>query len=77
MNSSSSYFLWSELKTFSFPHRGTINKVCVLFLQGEVLFKNWESIFSNHVLPAGIPLYSFDGRDVMSDPFWSVNYPNS
>lgn len=42
----------------------------VVNLRGEVLFKSWESIFSNHLLPPGIPLYSFDGRDVMSDPFW-------
>lgn len=39
-------------------------------LRGDVLFKSWKSIFSNHLLPPGVPLYSFDGRDVMSDPFW-------
>uniref|UniRef100_A0AAY5EEC5 Thrombospondin-like N-terminal domain-containing protein n=1 Tax=Electrophorus electricus TaxID=8005 RepID=A0AAY5EEC5_ELEEL len=49
------------------PYRSTLP---IVNLRGEVLFKNWESIFSNHILPPGIPLYSFDGRDVMSDPFW-------
>lgn len=42
----------------------------IVNLRGEVLFKNWDSIFSSHLLPSSIPLYSFDGRDVMSDPFW-------
>lgn len=42
----------------------------IVNLRGEVLFKNWHSIFSSHLLPPGVPLYSFDGRDVMSDPFW-------
>ncbi|XP_076827459.1 uncharacterized protein col15a1a isoform X2 [Brachyhypopomus gauderio] len=49
------------------PYRSSLP---IVNLRGEVLFKNWESIFSSHVLPPGIPLYSFDGRDVMSDPFW-------
>uniref|UniRef100_A0A3B1ICI2 Collagenase NC10/endostatin domain-containing protein n=1 Tax=Astyanax mexicanus TaxID=7994 RepID=A0A3B1ICI2_ASTMX len=49
------------------PYRTSIP---IVNLRGEILFKNWESIFSNHLLPSGIPLYSFDGRDVMSDPFW-------
>lgn len=42
----------------------------IVNLRGEVLFKSWDSIFSSHLLPPGVPLYSFDGRDVMSDPFW-------
>ncbi len=42
----------------------------IVNLRGEVLFKNWDSIFSSHLLPPSVPLYSFDGRDVMSDPFW-------
>lgn len=42
----------------------------IVNLRGELLFKNWDSIFSDHLLPPGVPLYSFDGRDVLSDPFW-------
>ncbi|XP_016298770.1 collagen alpha-1(XVIII) chain-like isoform X3 [Sinocyclocheilus anshuiensis] len=42
----------------------------IVNLRGELLFKNWDSIFSSPLLPPGVPLYSFDGRDVMSDPFW-------
>ncbi|KAL2085368.1 hypothetical protein ACEWY4_018688 [Coilia grayii] len=43
----------------------------IVNLRGEVLFDNYEHIFTkNSALPHGIPLFSFDGRDVMSDPFW-------
>lgn len=38
------------------------------------MFRNWRSIFSGDGGPvnARIPIYSFDGRDVLADPFWSV-----
>ncbi|XP_041924225.1 collagen alpha-1(XVIII) chain isoform X1 [Alosa sapidissima] len=43
----------------------------IVNLRGEVLFDNYEHIFTkSSALPRGIPLFSFDGRDVMSDPFW-------
>lgn len=46
---------------------------CVFF-QGDILFRNWRAIFSGDGVPinARIPIYSFDGRDVLADPFWSV-----
>ena len=39
------------------------------------MFRNWRSIFTGDGGPisARIPIYSFDGRDVLADPFWSVN----
>lgn len=38
------------------------------------MFRNWRSIFNGHggPLSARVPIYSFDGRDVLADPFWSV-----
>lgn len=38
------------------------------------MFRNWRSIFNGSGGPIGarIPIYSFDGRDVLADPFWSV-----
>ncbi|KAK2859717.1 hypothetical protein Q5P01_004337 [Channa striata] len=41
-------------------------------LRGDVMFRNWRSIFNGNggVINAGIPIYSFDGRDVLADPFW-------
>lgn len=38
------------------------------------MFRNWRSIFSGDggkINPTS-PIYSFDGRDVLADPFWSV-----
>uniref|UniRef100_A0A8C5GKJ3 Collagenase NC10/endostatin domain-containing protein n=2 Tax=Gouania willdenowi TaxID=441366 RepID=A0A8C5GKJ3_GOUWI len=41
-------------------------------LRGDVMFRSWRSIFSGSGAPinARIPIYSFDGRDVLADPFW-------
>ncbi|XP_049912273.1 collagen alpha-1(XVIII) chain-like isoform X2 [Epinephelus moara] len=41
-------------------------------LRGDVMFRNWRSIFNGDggPLDARIPIYSFDGRDVLADPFW-------
>lgn len=41
-------------------------------LRGDVMFRNWRSIFSGNGGPVNprIPIYSFDGRDVLADPFW-------
>ncbi|XP_035474749.2 collagen alpha-1(XVIII) chain isoform X2 [Scophthalmus maximus] len=41
-------------------------------LRGDVMFRNWRSIFSGDGGPVNsrIPIYSFDGRDVLADPFW-------
>lgn len=43
------------------------------------MFRNWRSIFNGDGGPinARIPIYSFDGRDVLADPFWSVNLIDS
>uniref|UniRef100_A0AAV2L189 Uncharacterized protein n=1 Tax=Knipowitschia caucasica TaxID=637954 RepID=A0AAV2L189_KNICA len=41
-------------------------------LRGDILFRSWRSIFSGDRAPINtrIPIYSFDGRDVLADPFW-------
>ncbi|XP_061661764.1 collagen alpha-1(XVIII) chain-like [Syngnathoides biaculeatus] len=41
-------------------------------LRGDVLFPNWRSVFNGQggALDSRIPIYSFDGRDVLADPFW-------
>lgn len=38
------------------------------------MFRNWRAIFSGDggMINSKIPIYSFDGRDVLADPFWSV-----
>jgi len=39
------------------------------------MFRNWRSIFSGNGAPINprISIYSFDGRDVLTDPFWYIN----
>ncbi|KAM3859541.1 uncharacterized protein ACN63O_016073 [Diretmus argenteus] len=41
-------------------------------LRGDVMFRNWRAIFNGSGGPINtkIPIYSFDGRDVLADPFW-------
>lgn len=41
-------------------------------LRGDILFRNWRSLFTGEGAPINtrIPIYSFDGRDVLADPFW-------
>ncbi|XP_040023449.2 uncharacterized protein LOC120811846 isoform X1 [Gasterosteus aculeatus] len=41
-------------------------------LRGDVMFSNWKLIFNGDGGPmdASVPIYSFDGRDVLADPFW-------
>lgn len=44
-------------------------------VQGEVLFNSWMSIFSGNggVFNPSVPIYSFDGRNVLTDPAWWVS----
>lgn len=51
---------------------GFRDTLAVTNLRGDVLFRNWRSIFNADRGPidARIPIYSFDGRDVLADPFW-------
>lgn len=43
-----------------------------LICKGEVLFSSWMSIFSGNggTFNPSVPVYSFDGRNVMTDPAW-------
>lgn len=66
-------FLSSHLQDLaSIVKRGDRFNMPILNLKGEVLFHNWMSIFSGNggVFQPEIPIYSFDGRNVMSDPSW-------
>ncbi|OXB52976.1 hypothetical protein ASZ78_011727, partial [Callipepla squamata] len=44
----------------------------IVNLKGETLFNNWESIFNGNggEFNIHVPIYSFDGRNVMTDPIW-------
>lgn len=38
--------------------------------QDEVLFDSWDSIFQEGGMKEGVPVYSFDGRDLLGDAAW-------
>uniref|UniRef100_A0A8D0G7X3 Collagen alpha-1(XV) chain n=1 Tax=Sphenodon punctatus TaxID=8508 RepID=A0A8D0G7X3_SPHPU len=44
----------------------------IVNLKGETLFQNWESIFSGNggQFNFQVPIYSFEGRNVLTDPSW-------
>ncbi|XP_030065944.1 collagen alpha-1(XVIII) chain [Microcaecilia unicolor] len=66
-------FLSSRLQDlYSIVRRADRNSVPIVNLRDEILFDNWESLFSNSEsqLRAGIRIYSFDGRDVLRDAAW-------
>lgn len=44
------------------------------FLQGEVLFNSWKDLFAGSGAPFSYPprIYSFDGRNVLTDNTWWV-----
>lgn len=44
----------------------------ILNLKGQVLFENWEKIFGDNAekLRESVPIYSFDGRDILRDSAW-------
>lgn len=38
--------------------------------QDEVLFDSWDAIFNGGRVKDNVPIYSFDGKDVLSDDTW-------
>ena len=42
--------------------------------QNQVLFSSWESIFGDDAskMRENVPIYSFDGRDILRDSAWWV-----
>lgn len=48
--------------------------VWCFFLQGEVLFNSWKDLFAGSGAPFSYPprIYSFDGRNVLTDNTWWV-----
>lgn len=42
----------------------------IVNLKDEVLFDNWDAIFNDRSMKDNVPIYSFDGKNVMSDNTW-------
>lgn len=53
---------------------GHVLQVCERFVfpldQDEVLFDSWDAIFNEGRMKDGVSIYSFDGKDVLSDDAW-------
>lgn len=66
-------FLSSHLQDLAtIVRKADRNDMPVVNLRGEVLFSSWASIFSGNggVFDPTMPIYSFDGRNIMTDPAW-------
>lgn len=49
----------------------------MFYVQGEVLFNSWRDLFTGAGAPFPFPprIYSFDGRNVLSDNSWyKINF---
>uniref|UniRef100_A0A672GEW9 Collagenase NC10/endostatin domain-containing protein n=1 Tax=Salarias fasciatus TaxID=181472 RepID=A0A672GEW9_SALFA len=66
-------FLSSHLQDLAtIVRKADRNDMPVVNLRGEVLFSSWMSIFSGNggTFDPSTPIYSFDGRNVMTDSAW-------
>lgn len=66
-------FLSSHLQDLAtIVRKADRNDMPVVNMRGEVLFESWMSIFSGNggVFNPSVPIYSFDGRNVLTDPTW-------
>lgn len=46
------------------------DRLPIVNLKDEVLFDSWDAIFNNGRIKDNVPIYSFDGKDVLSDNTW-------
>lgn len=49
---------------------GNLSDLIFPLHQDEVLFDSWDAIFKEGRIKEGVPIYSFDSRDVLSDASW-------
>ncbi|KAF7235509.1 Collagen alpha-1(XVIII) chain [Varanus komodoensis] len=70
-------FLSSRLQDlYSIVRRADRSTVPIVNLRDEVLFNNWENLFSGSEASfrTGAHILSFDGRDVLRDSAWPQKY---
>ncbi|XP_072427289.1 collagen alpha-1(XV) chain-like isoform X1 [Chiloscyllium punctatum] len=65
-------FLSSQLQDlYTIVRKADRLNMPIVNLKGEVLFDSWESVFKNQAnFNTDVPIYSFDGRNVMKDSSW-------
>lgn len=47
-----------------------MNSDIISLCQDEVLFDNWDAIFNDGKIKDNVPIYSFEGKDVLNDNTW-------
>uniref|UniRef100_A0A3B3U6E4 Collagenase NC10/endostatin domain-containing protein n=1 Tax=Poecilia latipinna TaxID=48699 RepID=A0A3B3U6E4_9TELE len=64
-------FLSSKLEDLnSIVYSSNRENVPIVNLKDEVLFDNWNRIFSDGRMRDNVSIYSFDGKDVLQDDTW-------
>ncbi|XP_061579888.1 collagen type XVIII alpha 1 chain a isoform X2 [Cololabis saira] len=66
-------FLSSKLQDLqTIVRRSDRERTPIVNLKNQVLFSSWESIFSDNdsKMRENVPIYSFDGRDIIRDSAW-------
>uniref|UniRef100_A0A3Q3S5F1 Collagenase NC10/endostatin domain-containing protein n=1 Tax=Mastacembelus armatus TaxID=205130 RepID=A0A3Q3S5F1_9TELE len=65
-------FLSSKLQDlYTIVRRSDRDSLPIVNLKDQVLFSSWESIFSDvSKMRENVPIYSFDGRDILRDSAW-------
>lgn len=64
-------FLSSMLQDLhSIVRKADRDSLPIVNLKDEVLFDSWDAIFNGGRIRDNVPIYSFDGKDVLSDSTW-------
>lgn len=66
-------FLSSKLQDlYTIVRKSDRDNFAIVNLKGQVLFSSWESIFddNSNKMRENVPIYSFDGRDILRDSAW-------
>uniref|UniRef100_A0A3Q3VYJ3 Collagenase NC10/endostatin domain-containing protein n=1 Tax=Mola mola TaxID=94237 RepID=A0A3Q3VYJ3_MOLML len=66
-------FLSSKLQDlYTIVHRSDRDSSPIVNLKDQALFRSWESLFGDDAskIRENVPIYSFDGRDILRDSAW-------
>uniref|UniRef100_A0A8C2Z600 Collagenase NC10/endostatin domain-containing protein n=2 Tax=Cyclopterus lumpus TaxID=8103 RepID=A0A8C2Z600_CYCLU len=64
-------FLSARLQDLhSIVRKADRDRMPIVNLKDEVLFDSWDGVFNDGRLKDNVPIYSFDGKDVLNDGTW-------
>uniref|UniRef100_A0A4W6DM82 Collagenase NC10/endostatin domain-containing protein n=1 Tax=Lates calcarifer TaxID=8187 RepID=A0A4W6DM82_LATCA len=64
-------FLSARLQDLqSIVRKADRDRLPIVNLKDEVLFDSWDAIFNDGRMKDNVPIYSFDGKNVLSDSTW-------